>query len=144
MKLPTGVLGIALLLLAAPATAQNDQREMSALNNVHYEMCTCIAFYAIAQECVQKSGLDLGAEVAQVKEVKEHLAKLALQMDRASGMTEDATASRVLTEKAQMQTMIRHNCGNMSLLAVRHTSRCKQVVENGDSVFLEYLELEPQ
>jgi hypothetical protein len=127
---------LALLLVTTPATAQTDEQVTAAFNNLQYEASRCIAYYMIVQECVQKEDASFGAEIAKVT---EHLIEFAVQIGNNIGMTEDAMTSRITTEQGQMRTLIRNNCVNISSLHLRHATRCKQVVENGDSVFIEYL-----
>jgi hypothetical protein len=98
---------------------------------------TCLAYYTILEACVVRTGdASLAAKIAQTR---EHLIGFAFELGNAIGMTEDAMLSRLAFEQEQMQTMIRNDCVNMSSLFQRHTTRCKQVVEEGDSVLLEYL-----
>jgi len=100
-------------------------------------MSVCIAYYMLVQECVQKDDPDLGAEYARVT---EHLLNFSVQLGNTIGMTEDAMTSRITIGQDQMRGLIQNNCVNISSLLGRHSNRCKQVVENGDSILLEYLE----
>ena len=136
MKLTTAVVCAVLLSLATPATAQTHEEMIAALNNVQHEASTCIAYYAIVERCVGKDDPDLAAKTAQAR---EHLVEFGYMLGNTIGMTEDAMLSRLAIEQNQMQTMVRNDCVNMSSLLRRHAMRCKQLVEDGDSVLLEYL-----
>jgi hypothetical protein len=139
----TGVLVLLVLGLSAPlslmvpATAQTDEQVNQALNNVQHEASTCIAYYTIVQVCIEKDDPDLGEKLA---ETRKYLIDFAMKVGDTVGMTNDAMVSRVLIEQQRMQSLVRKDCVNISSLLARHAYRCKQVVENGDSVLLEYLE----
>jgi hypothetical protein len=118
------------------ATAQT-ARETAALNNLQHEMSRCIAYQMIVAECVTARDPNLAAEYDKVA---KHLFEFAFRVGSTIGMTEDAMTSRVVIERIEMQNLIQNDCVNISSLYSRHALRCKEVVEDGDSVLLEYLE----
>ena len=99
-------------------------------------MSTCIAYQMLVQECVQKQDPELGVEYATLT---EHLIRFAVEIGSTIGMTEDAMTSRITNEQGQMRALIQNNCVNISSLSSRHALRCKQLVEDSDSVLREYL-----
>jgi hypothetical protein len=68
----------------------------------------------------------------------ERLVKEAREIGVSLGMTEDAMSSRMVNEMTTMN-LINNDCINVSSLLRRHAARCKQVVENPDSILIEYM-----
>jgi len=99
-------------------------------------MSTCYAYYNLMGQCI---GNQDPALAQQSNKTAGHLIGVLHPLGRGIGMTDDAMKSRLLLEIKQMQGEINDNCINVSSLLARHAMRCKQVVENGDSILKEYL-----
>jgi hypothetical protein len=141
MKPAAATVTASLLSLASPAMAQTDEQATYALKSVQYEASRCIAFYDITGQCFQNDNIP-DVTVKMIK-TPERLIELALKIGRSIGMTDAAMFSRIATEEREMLVLIESNCINHSSLVARYGARCKQLVEEGDSIFLEYLG-EPQ
>jgi len=72
--------------------------------------------------------------------MRPNLSKLSIDVGSGIGMTTDAMLSRLEIQINQQKELIKNNCVNISSLFSRHSDRCKRVVENGDSILLEYME----
>lgn len=135
MKLPV-VLTAALSFMTTSSLAQTAEEAEVALNNVHHEMVRCIGYNTIVASCLRKRD---GALADKYDKLAEHLLVLSNQIGQSIGMTEDAMNSRMTLEWSEMDKLIEHNCTNISSLTSRYAYRCKQVIENGDSILMEYL-----
>jgi hypothetical protein len=69
----------------------------------------------------------------------EQALKDATSIGRSIGMTQDAMASRLSNEMTMMKTLTNSDCVNASSLLNRYAIRCKQVLENPDSILTEYM-----
>lgn len=132
-----GVVGVVLpmFLLIGDASAQNEKLA-NALNNVQSEMSECIAYYTNVAVCIK--GRDAALSDSTQKTI-DALTLTAVKLGRSIGMTQDAMMSRLTMYQGQQRELVQNNCANMSSLFTRHAARCKQVVENGDSILDEYL-----
>ena len=99
-------------------------------------MSRCIAYNTIVASCVRSRDAALAD---QYDKVAEHLLLLSNQIGQSIGMSQDAMNSRMTVEWSEMDRLIQHNCMNISSLTSRYAFRCKQVIENGDSILSEYL-----
>jgi hypothetical protein len=68
-----------------------------------------------------------------------HLLKQMLSTGRVIGMTVDGITSRLDKETATLQSLMNNTCGNASSLVPPYAARCKQVVEDPDSILKEHL-----
>ena len=75
----------------------------------------------------------------QMTDATVHLSKQMLSTGRAIGMTVDDITSKLEAETEALIGFMNHDCRSASLLARRYAARCKQVVEDPDSIFTEYL-----
>ena len=118
-------------------------RERQALNNTQHEMTTCAAYYEIVRRCAINRGRpneNTDAKVIQnANAATKRLFKDAGELGSSLGMTEDAMYSRTVNEMATMMDLVNNDCINISSLLRRYGLRWKQVVENPDSVFAEYM-----
>lgn len=131
------MIGIFLVSATAAFAQAVSDKETRALSNVQHEMSTCVAYYSIVQQCMERSNFTEGAQ--RHKQVVEQLILHAVKVGSSIGMTMDAMRSRIQIESDQQQTLIRDNCSNTSSLYTRHADRCKRVVENPDSILIEYM-----
>lgn len=122
------------LVVALPVMATT--REERALNNVQHEMSTCVAFYTFMRGCVAQRDPTLTATTDQII---QRLTVSKASVGQSIGMTLDAMRSRSQMELDNMTALTNNSCTNVSSLMHRHLNRCRMVVENPDSIFLEYL-----
>lgn len=128
----------AFLVFGTPAFAQAlSDKETQAISNIQHEMSTCVAYYSIVQQCMERS--NFGEAAQRQKAVVEHLIVLAAKLGTSIGMTMDAMQSRIQIESQQQTALIQSNCSNTSSLYTRYADRCKKVVESPDSILIEYL-----
>lgn len=130
------VFSVGLSVVASSSLAQTADKAELALNNVHHEMARCISYNTFVAACVRKRDSDLADTYDKIA---ENLFGLSNQIGQSIGMTQDAMNSRITMETQEMNKLIQNNCSNISSLTIRYANRCKQVVENGDSILLEYL-----
>jgi hypothetical protein len=136
-----GALVGASLLALTQASAQDMEKNRRALNEVHHEMVTCVAFHQIMHRCIsnrQRPNED-AVTLQRTAATIDHLVKEAVSVAQAIGMTPDAMQSRMVMEMGSMMSMMNNDCVNTSSVLARHGHRCKQVVENPDSVLREYM-----
>ncbi|MBI1866825.1 MAG: hypothetical protein HYS06_00750 [Methylocystis sp.] len=122
-----------------PSEAQDTEaKTLKAMNNLHSEMLVCIAYYSIVKQCLAKR--DPRDPLSdETEKVIDHLTSFSTKIGKSIGMTEDAMLSRLKIQIDLQMSLIQNNCVNISSLLSRHGEQCKQVVENGDSVLLEYM-----
>jgi hypothetical protein len=133
------ILTIGIFLVSATtafAQAVSD-KETRALSNVQHEMSTCVAYYTLIQQCMERSSFTEGAQ--RHKQVAEQLILQAVKVGSTIGMTMDAMRSRIQIKSERQHTLIQSNCSNTSSLYSRYADRCKRVVENPDSILIEYM-----
>lgn len=124
------------VVTSTPAAAQDaDTKVLGALNNLHSEMITCLAYYSIFKQCLGKSDPLYNA----TDKIIDHLTSFSIRVGDTIGMTQDAMASRVQIQMDQQMNLIQKNCVNISSLLSRHGARCKQVVESGDTILNDYM-----
>jgi hypothetical protein len=132
--------GTAMLLAMAtlPASAQNERERMiDALNNVQGEMVACMAYYSIVKQCfAQEPDRTLYDQTSQIF---DRLNGLSVKVGKTIGMTADAMLARLQMNLDEQMQLTGKSCLNISSLFVRYSDRCKQVVENADSILLQYL-----
>ncbi|WP_210496604.1 hypothetical protein [Microvirga antarctica] len=132
-------LGVAVLVLGTTSVSAQSLsvKEERALSNVQHEMSTCVAYYTVVKQCMIKSNFQDSARAHG--QIADQLNVLAAKLGSSIGMTVDAMRSRIQLEYDDQQNLIANNCSNTSSLFTRHSARCKQVVENTDSVLAEYM-----
>ena len=141
MKHPEHILAMAVATLwISLGRAEAEDAERQALNNVQHEMTTCAAFYGIMHQCLATRTPPEDAPMFEnMTSATAHLLKQMLSTGRAIGMTVDGITSRLDTETTTLQSLMNNNCGNASSLVPPYAARCKQVVEDPDSIFTEHL-----
>jgi hypothetical protein len=141
MKHPEHILAMAVATLwISLGRAEAEDAERQALNNVQHEMTTCAAFYGIMHQCLATRTPPEDAPMFEnMTSATAHLLKQMLSTGRAIGMTVDGITSRLDTETATLQSLMNNNCGNASSLVPPYAARCKQVVEDPDSILTEHL-----
>jgi 2-keto-4-pentenoate hydratase len=142
MKLAaTLALVIGMTITIDSASAQPSNREQQALNEVQYEMTTCAAFNMFARQCfINRGRINEDAKAIQLATTSmQRLLDDAQRIGRSIGMTEDAMASRLNIEAKAMMTLAKNDCVNFSSLLARYGRRCKQVMDDPDSILIEYL-----
>jgi hypothetical protein len=123
------------ILMSSGAFAQ-DEKTQAALNNVRSEMSECMSYYSLVKECVGTKDQTLAAQTQKTVEV---LSSRLVRLGSSIGMTQDAMLARLKMMQDEQRQLVNNNCVNMSSLFSRKAARCKQVVENGDSILDEYL-----
>lgn len=129
------VFAIAFVFVSSGAFAQ-DEKMQAALNNVQSEMSECMSYYSLVKECVGTKDPTLAAQTQKTVEV---LTSRLVKLGSSIGMTQDFMLARLKMMQNEQRELVNNNCVNMSSLFTRKAARCKQVVENGDSILDEYL-----
>jgi hypothetical protein len=129
------IFAIAFVVMSSEAFAQ-DEKTQTALNNVQSEMSECMSYYSLVKECVGTKDPTLAAQTQKTVEV---LSSRLVKLGSSIGMTQDAMLARLKMMQNEQRQLVNNNCVNMSSLFTRKAARCKQVVENGDSILNEYL-----
>jgi hypothetical protein len=132
---------IAMIFITGPALALDDKQVLTALNNVQSEMTECVTYYASVKACIGSKDAKLASAT---QETMEALLRMAIKVGHSIGMTEDAMMSRITMFKDQQTKLLQNNCANISSLFTRHAARCKKVVENGDAILAEYLDIKKE
>ena len=130
-------------IMSGSASAQDgiSDRERQALNNTQHELTTCWAYYMLVRQCVlNRAKPSEDARLIQnLNTSADRLLEHAHSIGTAIGMTLDAMSSRGHNELMTMKTLVNNDCINISSPLRRYGLRCKQVVENPDSIFSEYV-----
>jgi hypothetical protein len=95
-----------------------------------------MSYYSLVKECVGTKDPTLAAQTQKTVEV---LSSRLVKLGSSIGMTQDAMLARLKMMQNEQRQLVNNNCVNMSSLFTRKAARCKQVVENGDSILNEYL-----
>jgi hypothetical protein len=107
-----------------------------AMNEVQSELQTCLVYYTVVKQCLG----DRDAALSKATQATvDHLTNFSIQMGQSIGLTNDAMLSRIQMMTKEQMGLINGNCINIASLYQRHAMRCKQVVENGDSILAEHL-----
>ena len=104
-------------------------------------MTTCAVYYGVVRQCIRNRGRpnEDGKTIQTTDGVIDRLVKEARSIGTSLGMTEDAMSSRMVNDMTTMKTWINNDCINISSLLRRYAERCKQVVENPDSILIEHM-----
>jgi 2-keto-4-pentenoate hydratase len=137
----TLALVIGMTIAIDSASAQVSDRERQALNETQYEMTTCAAFNMFARQCfINRGRISEDAKAIQLATAAmERLLNNAQGIGRSIGMTEDAMTSRLNIEAEAIMTLAKKDCVNFSSLLARYGRRCKQVLDDPDSILIEYM-----
>lgn len=136
-----------LFLMCSPSLAQSelpacvtsfDQRTRMAMNCLHAEMTTCLAYYNIRKQCTPP-GHDSGVTEKANSFAIEHLTKFAFMVGSGICMTNNAMLTRLEMSIKEQRNLTEDSCVNFDSLIRRHSERCKTVVENGDAILDECL-----
>lgn len=133
-------IAIALLALCVPAGAQNatlTQRQVSAFSNLQMEYSVCIAYFNIIKGCAPV-GKEADAEASFGPTIKM-MTDMAFRIGSNVGMTQDAMLARLKMAYEEQGKIMNNNCINAASLYTRYAARCKQLGENADSIFEEYM-----
>jgi hypothetical protein len=123
---PTYLL-LALTFAQAPAVAQDDPGLLlKKLNNLHAEMCTCVAYYKIVQKCLGDDPKHR-ATVAGYGVASNRLLEMSFALADTIGLTNDAAQSRLTMAAQDMMQLMEKNCINISSLLSRYTERCLEI-----------------
>ena len=129
------IFALVFVIVSTRAFAQDDKMQ-AALNNVQSEMSECMSYYSLVKECVGTKDQTLAAQTQKTVAV---LSNRLVELGSSIGMTQDAMLARLKMMQDEQRQLVNNNCVNMSSLFTRKAARCKQVVENGDSILDEYL-----
>ena len=69
----------------------------------------------------------------------DRLLKEATSLGLSLRMTKDAMSARMVNDRATMRELINNDCINASSLLHRYAARCKQAVENPDSILADHM-----
>jgi len=117
-----------LFVLVSPVWGQNaplSDKQIEALSNVEMELSMCIAYFNLAKNCAPD---EMREQVEAFDPTIESMMGMVINIGKGIGMTPDAALSRMAGK-----------CVNFSSLMTRYAARCKQVGENLDSVYNEYM-----
>ena len=131
---------ITLLLISGSAFAQGtkfSEKEVTAWNNVQYEITQCAAFWQVVRACAPDG--TKAEEVQQAERVAKHFSDLAVVIGMKIGMTMDAMISNLKMAAEDQAKLTEGKCVNFSSLAVRYTARCKVLGEHPEAAFHEYM-----
>lgn len=127
--------GILLLLLSAPALAQ--QGKKTAIDLVQAELSVCVAYYTFVRGCaIEKSDIN-SATVATATIGK--LRKFAFQAGQTISMDTETMLSRLKIALDQQSKLLDGNCENIAKLDESYGPRCKQLSDDPQSVLDQYL-----
>lgn len=129
-----------LLLISGSALAQDNRysdKEVTAWNNVQYEITQCAAFWQLLRACMPEDAKP--EQVQQAKKVTEHFSELAITIGKEIGMTQDAMISRLKMALEDQSKLTQGKCLNFSSLAERHLARCKALGEHPEGAFHKYM-----
>jgi hypothetical protein len=113
------------------------EKEVTAWNNVQYEITQCAAFWQFTRACAPYEAK--AEEVQQAERVAKHFSDLAVVIGMKIGMTQDAMISSLKMAMEDQAKLTEGKCVNFSSLAMRYTARCKILGEHPEAAFLEYM-----
>jgi hypothetical protein len=126
-----------LLMFCMPAAAQPlSEKQKESLSNVEMELSICVAYFNFAKNCApDEMKEDVKAFDPTIKSMMDMITRIGKNI----GMTPDAAFSRIKMAMEQQRALIEGKCVNFSSLITRYAARCKQVGENLDTVYDEYM-----
>jgi hypothetical protein len=133
--------------LASPAASQDqapkctfrNTPETWAMANVQGEVAQCVVFYTFRKRCAPPTD---PAVARLIDDAITDLSAFNLQIGKGICMTQESLYAQLeLLVKAAREDM-NDTCVNFPSYFKRHADRCKQVVENADSIWYEYLKQE--
>ena len=128
----------AMLLWTGLASAQTDQerqRLVTAVNNLHAEITTCIVYNMIGRVCLSNNKALYDQISARINVLEE----AAVTLGQKIGMTEDAMGARLRMETTRQRKLTQDNCVNIASLMERHADRCDHLSNDPVSILEEYL-----
>ena len=94
------------------------------LNNLHQEMCSCIAFFSTGLEAVKRKGASDEA-LESTQEARAILAEVAFLLHK-----EEITKARLELEMNQLVNVeMRDDFANFSILLLKYGASCKELTE---------------
>ena len=93
-------------------------------NNVHYEICTCMAYNQIGISILEEFNANK-EDIERMKEIRNYLFKRELMIHRT-----DTTPSRIALEMGRLSSEMHNNMTNFSILLDKYGQLCKEISED--------------
>lgn len=119
--------------------AQSDEQKIRAINNFQHEVTNCAGYYSIFHNCLDPEEPEHLKVIKRLEPLIDGLVSNMLKFGLGIGMTEDAIKSRLILSQDAMKKIYRDSCVNLSSLTIRYGNRCRQMTDDPDSIFMEYL-----
>jgi hypothetical protein len=122
-----GAVGSVLLVWSSLAASQQSIEDVRRLmNNMHYDMSTCVAYFRVVSRCAANSSQS--SHLAEPNEkASDFLLQQAYELAQEIGMTEDALNSRLAMAAEDMLELMNKNCINISSVMSRHQKKCTAI-----------------
>ncbi len=120
------ILGATLVFVSGAAAQEKTDPVIVALNNVHADMVTCIAYFETLRRCIGDDPKRKEAADGYHAAADALLAKSFI-LSKEIGLTDDAAQSRLAMAAQDMVQLMQKNCINISSLLNRYSERCVEV-----------------
>jgi len=135
MKLAKAVCVCAVVLMTVVPVAQAEEKLsfieslkdqpalQKAFNEMHFEVCTCFAYYTIGIHGLEQSNAK-AKDIAVYKELQRAMWEVAVMMSRV-----DTTEARIDLSMKALRDEMHNDMTNFSILLNKYSSLCKEVAE---------------
>lgn len=99
------------------------------LNNFAHEHATCVAYYVVAAKCFSGPMKKDKETYAKMSQVGAEMINRGREWTKRAGLEAETFIARIELETQAMTSLMKDNCGNISLAIRQHGMSCKALVE---------------